>query len=97
MSCRLVFVGDEIEGGGADRDGSFTMDGSYNPITQEVALTKRYPELFVIYRGKWDGTMIAGESQIYGGGFYDEGEFELWPEGEEVAMESLEVEQGAFS
>lgn len=96
MACRLIFNGDEISGGGEDTGGLFVMDGVYDPASQDVVITKTYPaKLRVIYRGRWDGVMIAGRSSIYGikgthsEGFYDAGSFELWPEDEEVALEKM--------
>jgi hypothetical protein len=98
MACRLLFNGNEIIGGGADTGGNFTMDGSYDPATEAVAITKTYLKLTVIYKGKWDGTMIYGNSQIFGrGGFYDEGEFELWPEEEELGLEGLKQAESSFA
>jgi len=99
MACRLLFTGDEITGGGTDTGGPFTMDGSYDPATETVAITKTYSKLLVIYKGAWDGTMIFGHSQIYGRGqeFYDEGEFELWPEEEELGLQALKQPESAFA
>lgn len=96
MSCVLHFGQGEISGGGSDASGTFKMDGSYDQFSNEVAITKSYTTLFVIYRGKWDGALISGFSKIYGPhGFFDEGHFELWPENDEMSLERLmeEVDQ----
>ena len=96
MSCVLHFAQGEISGGGTDTSGVFKMDGSYDQFSNEVAITKSYSSLFVIYRGKWDGALISGHSKIYGPhGFFDEGNFELWPQNDEMSLESLmqEAEQ----
>jgi hypothetical protein len=92
MRLHLTFLGEDIRGGGVDSGGAFVIDGSYSPATDEVALTKLYPSLTVIYRGTWDGTMITGTSSIIGGDFYDHGEFELGPESEEVSLAELQLE-----
>lgn len=93
MKMTLTIFGTSIRGGGTDASGAFTMDGSHDPETDEVAITKSYPQLTVLYKGRWDGTMICGHSAILGARFYDEGEFELWPAGEEGAIGIEQVEE----
>lgn len=90
MRLTLRFAGDDIDGGGVDRDGPFSISGSVDG--DEVAMTKRYEALTVLYRGRWDGAMISGRSQIIGFGFYDEGAFEIWPEGEELSLPTQALE-----
>jgi hypothetical protein len=92
MRVHLTFLGEDIRGGGVDSGGAFTIDGSYSHATDEVAMTKLYARLTVIYRGKWDGAMITGTSSIIGGEFYDHGEFELWPESEETSLAEMALE-----
>jgi len=90
MRLQLAIAGGSIWGAGSDDSGGFDIDGSYDSGSGEVAMTKSYPGLTVLYRGRWDGMAIIGTSMILGFGFQDQGEFELWPEGEgefEIALE----------
>ncbi len=93
MRMRLTFTENVISGHGADGDGPFSLRGQYVPEDAFVIIDKSYSELHVRYRGEWDGQMISGVSTITGDGFYDTGEFEIWPESdeEELRMESPEA------
>lgn len=92
MRMRLAFDGDGITGYGADGDGPFSLRGHYVQEESFVILDKSYSELNVRYRGEWDGQMISGVSTITGEGFFDTGEFEIWPESDEEALRMSRAE-----
>ena len=97
MRLHLTFEGPDIRGGGSDSSGPFTMDGSFDADTNEVAITKSYSFLTVLYRGRWDGVMIAGTSSIVGNQFFDTGEFEMWPESGELSIGEMMREEAVAS
>lgn len=80
MRMRLHFSGGAITGSGMDGDGPFRLAGHYDQQDSFAMIDKSYSALQVKYRGQWDGQMIAGVSVITAPGFYDTGEFEIWPE-----------------
>lgn len=87
MRLVLYFEAGRISGGGNDRDGAFSLQGSFDEQTGAVAIDKFYSGLLVKYRGHWDGTLICGDSEIIGFLFSDRGQFEIWPEGEDEAVQ----------
>lgn len=86
MRMHLVFDGANISGYGADGDGPFSLRGQYVSEDRFVVIDKSYGRLNVCYRGEWDGQMIAGVSTITAEGFFDTGEFEIWPESDEESL-----------
>lgn len=92
MRMRLHFAGGAINGSGMDGDGPFRLSGRYDPEDAFAFIDKAYAMLNVQYRGQWDGQMISGHSVITAPGFYDTGEFEIWPESD---TDSLRFEQTA--
>ena len=98
MRFRLSFEGRRISGAGVDGDGPFDFSGEYEPEDRFVTLHKRYRNLNVCYRGEWDGAMVSGRSVITAEGFYDTGEFEMWPESDEEDLRvAFAAEQEAKS
>jgi hypothetical protein len=94
---RLFFSGDEISGHGADGDGPFTLRGRYVQEDRFVTIDKAYDYLRVVYRGEWDGQMIAGVSTITAEGFFDTGEFEIWPESDEEELRISNAEAASLA
>lgn len=92
MRIRLFFLGNSVEGEGGDRDGGFRITGRFDD-EGNVRLRKQYQGLNVFYIGQWNGESIAGVSQIIGPGFFDTGQFEIWPdiERDEEVVESRET------
>ncbi len=91
MNFELRFDDVKCSGGGTDRDGSFSIAGIYDPRTEALTLLKSYGELLVRYSGTWNGSFVAGDSQIFSLGFMDSGQFEIWPESESQSL-NLSVE-----
>lgn len=89
MKIDLTIRGEQIIAGGADYVGEFSMEGRYDPAIETVTLFKRYPWHTVEYRGKWDGTLVFGEWVIAEDGFSGRGEFEMWPDDEEMSLEEF--------
>ncbi len=88
MRLTLRFGDRTIEGEGSDRVGAFTIRGSFSEEGGIVGFVKTYPSHPVDYKGVWDGAMIAGKWRIsrFGGS----GEFEIWPEKDDQAIERME-------
>lgn len=93
MRLKLRFFGDGIDGGGSDRVGDFTIMGSYEPGSERVKLLKVYRSHNVDYEGTWDGSMIAGRWTFTRRIRFTEnsGEFEIWPEKDDQAIERMEA------
>jgi hypothetical protein len=89
MRLRLDFANGVISGGGADVVGPFTISGAYGAETADF--TKKYPRHSVKYEGKWDGQVLFGTWVIRS--IRDRGEFEIWPEDEELQLEVLAQEE----
>ncbi len=92
----LRIGGGTIWGTGEDADGDFEVEGDYD-AEGEIAIVRRYtyctsgPEgvgIPYLYRGRWDGNLIAGQWKPVAG--YDGGPFEMWPED---AMEDVRFEE----
>ena len=77
-----------------DRVGDFTVSGGHEP-SGAVRFAKAYASHGVAYTGTWDGAMIAGRWRLQGrsaGLFaFGKGEFEIWPEGDDEAIERMEA------
>jgi len=91
-----------IRGDGEDSDGVFIVDGSYDPITNDVRLVRRYIRCNregsavgypFVYEGKWDGMMVSGKWHM--STYPNEGDaFEMWPESEEDLKElQIKIEE----
>jgi len=89
MRLTLNFRGGKVDGGGTDQIGGFTIAGTYG-TEGEVEFRKKYSTHTIFYRGKWDGSMIFGTWQLGKRVVFDHGEFEIWPENEELGLESVE-------
>ena len=92
MRLALRFSGEGVEGEGSDPVGEFTVHGSYAPGPERVRLLKTYRSHSIDYDGAWDGAMIAGRWRlrplVHG---EDGGEFEIWPEKDDQAIERMEA------
>ena len=88
MRLTLTFKSGKISGQGTDRVGDFVMEGLYG--TEDVQISKHYRGSLVEYLGKWDGQLIYGKWNIQS---RLEGEFEIWPESEEVDLNAFSVEE----
>ena len=85
MKMTLTFSGGSIEGSGTDDTGSFLIVGTYESGSA-IELFKIYSTHTFRYLGDWDGAMIAGNShQVLA--TWNRGRFEMWPEGEDTAVE----------
>jgi hypothetical protein len=93
MRLQLQFTPASVAGGGRDFVGGFVIHGVTSPAGG-VQFAKRYSTHLVYYQGTWDGTLIAGRWTMLqpDEDFVDEGEFEIWPDGEEMGLEFLERE-----
>ena len=93
MRLTLRFLGEGIEGEGTDLVGAFTIQGSYDPGPERVKFLKAYRPHSVDYNGTWDGAMIAGRwnftRRLFG--VANGGEFEIWPEKDDQAIERMEA------
>lgn len=86
MRLSLSFVSGQVSGEGVDDTGPFNVTGSY--FGEGASLVKRYSTHGIHYDGKWDGSMLYGPwNQV--GSTWNKGVFEMWPEGEDMAIESL--------
>ena len=91
MSIDLRFDSGALQGRGADRVGSFTFGGEYNPADGKCRWTKRYVGRHSInYSGVNEGHGIWGVWELpqLGGLFTDRGVFHIWPEGMAPAEEA---------
>ena len=88
MRLNLHFSAISVAGAGWDRSGPFTLQGTFS-TEGVVKFTKRYPTHSVYYRGIWNGAMITGMWAIHHEGDIDTGEFEIWPESDELALTEL--------
>lgn len=93
---RLGFDTSTVVGGGSDDTGPFTVVGSYSS-DDTVELFKIYSTHIFRYEGKWDGSMIFGKAHQVGLES-NCSVFEMWPEGEDVAIEfGIEEEAEALT
>ena len=90
MRLTLRFGESSVQGEGSDRVGSFTVSG-HHAASGVVGFAKVYPSHRVDYEGTWDGAMIAGRWRIGVRRAFDEGEFEIWPEQDDLAVERMEA------
>lgn len=99
----LAISRSRILGTGDDVDGEFVFDGSYDPGSHKVLLTRRYrmsfrsgaddPGLYAFdYEGVWDGSMVHG---TWWERFNETntGPFEMWPAHEATTITNLEIEE----
>ena len=93
MRLTLRFGETSINGEGTDLVGSFTISGRYDEATGAVEFDKPYPSHTVGYVGTWDGAMIAGRWAFRRKIRWvaNEGEFEIWPEKDDQAIERMEA------
>ena len=91
MRLAVRFGESSVEGGGNDRVGPFTITGHHEAIGV-VGFGKEYPSHGVDYAGIWDGAMIVGRWRLRTrfAGKMGRGEFEIWPEGDDQAIERME-------
>lgn len=93
----------KISGNGTDKDGSFLVEGDYDP-EGNVTLTRTYTRttepsqlgagIPYRYRGRWDGTLVFGRWAPVANPWSDGGPFEMWPEQEEQRLEmASEIEE----
>jgi hypothetical protein len=82
MRLRLVFKSSNINGGGNDPIGEFTITGIYQQDSERVIFTQVYKTHSVDYSGVWDGQMIYGRWTLDDAVFTESGEFEIWPDKE---------------
>lgn len=80
-----------FSGEGTDPDGDFVVNGTYDPITHIVQMTRRYtlaPKnpgqvgYPFQYLGRWDGMLVSGR-WFMPDHPEEGGPFEMWPEREE--------------
>ena len=90
MRLSLHFGETSIKGDGIDSVGDFTISGRY--AQSEVEFDKVHPSDTIAYNGVWDGAMIAGLWRFRRPmrGIVNEGEFEIWPEADDEAIERME-------
>lgn len=88
MRLQLSFSGGSAEGHGSDDTGGFVVVGSYER-SFTVELAKAYSTHVFCYEGQWDGAMISGASYQLGDNS-NWGTFEMWPEGNDMNVESME-------
>lgn len=88
MRLTLRFSGSNIDGGGNDPVGAFSIAGIFSEETQRVLFTKTYRTHQVEYSGQWDGHFIFGRWTIQDDYYTEIGDFEIWPE---EANEMVEV------
>ncbi len=102
-SLHLKIGAGGIDGTGCDKDGDFTVQGSYDTNRNTVRLTRRYtwttdPSQSGVgipyeYHGTWDGSVVSGRWNPRTAPWYG-GPFEMWPVKEdEYSLEALEVEE----
>lgn len=83
MKLRLDFAAGNINGGGNDPIGAFTVTGIYSPETERVLFSSQYKTHSVEYIGLWDGNMIYGKWTLSDTIFTETGDFEIWPDREQ--------------
>jgi hypothetical protein len=88
MKLGLSFAAGKISGKGHDLIGSFSVRGVYG--SDSASLTKIYRSHTVEYEGRWDGQVLFGSWTITR--IKERGEFELWPEAEELTLNQLSAE-----
>jgi hypothetical protein len=103
-TIRLRINGCLIEGEGTDADGQFHLQGTYDPATQHVTITRRYswtnePNGLSVnipfdYTGEWNGMMVSGVWRMRADPL-ERGPFEMWPNRDEDRLElAIELEEG---
>lgn len=86
MALRLRIAGTRLMGDGEDKGGEFAMVGHYDPATETVQIDKWYANQVVEYVGAWDGQMISGFWVTDYGWTVTTGEFEMWPERDNLEL-----------
>lgn len=96
MKLQLRFSETGIEGTGNDPIGSFDVSGLLCDDGERVIFTQQYRTHGVEYAGQWDGTMIYGRWTLHDESFTEVGEFEIWPDHDELAelQAAMAGEQG---
>ena len=91
MDLSLTFKQGVVTGAGTDPVGPFTIQGKYDPETNDIHWTKTYPGRHdVSYRGCRDSRGIWGTWELPWGA---RGGFHIWPKGQgEGAVEKAEAE-----
>lgn len=82
MKLRLSFSESNIDGGGNDPIGSFSISGIYSQDGERVMFTKVYKTHATDYSGTWDGYMIYGRWTVQDELYTETGDFEIWPDRE---------------
>ena len=87
-----------VVGTGNDSDGLFELDGSYDPATGRVTMTRRYTAtadpledgvgIPYHYDGVWDGSFVSGTWHCRPAPEVS-GSFEMWPDREEDRKELM--------
>lgn len=97
MRLTLRFGETSINGDGIDKVGDFTVSGRY--AGEDVEFDKTHSSHTIGYTGRWDGDMIAGRWRFRRRmrGIENEGEFEIWPESDDEAIERMEAALTAVS
>ncbi|MBI3854993.1 MAG: hypothetical protein HY293_04800 [Planctomycetes bacterium] len=80
MDLALAFRQGVVTGSGSDPVGFFTIDGRYDPESNEIHWTKTYPGSHdVFYKGCRDSRGIWGTWQLR---IFGSGGFHIWPKGQ---------------
>jgi len=73
FSVNIHFEADTVNGSGDDEIGTFSISGSFNPLTGDISFLKRYHGAHAVnYSGKVtsDGCSMSGQYSV--GGFGDD-------------------------
>jgi hypothetical protein len=97
MRLRLLFDSANVNGGGNDPVGEFTVTGIYTEDTERVLFTQTYKTHSVDYSGVWDGQLIYGKWTLMDSVFTESGEFEIWPEKEMMQTGTSSAEAFGFA
>lgn len=73
LRCTFSFLEGKILGGGNDKSGEFTWEGTVSATSGEVVLSKKYKDKTGVYKGRFRDTEFAGTWELAG----DSGTFQL--------------------
>lgn len=93
MKLQLRFMESGLDGTGNDPIGSFDVSGILCEDGSRVIFTQQYRTHGVEYAGQWDGTMIYGRWTLHDESFTEIGEFEIWPDRDELVELQASISQ----